>query len=97
MFLEVIFDDDFFEKSDVWLFGVLVWEIYIFGQLLYYDWLNEEVLKCVKDDLCLLKFDNCLDMVFEVLEKCWEGNLLVCLFFVEFMDDVVGISVDSYV
>ncbi|KAL9952198.1 hypothetical protein ACROYT_G039413 [Oculina patagonica] len=50
---EAIFDDDYSEKSDVWAYGVLVWEIYTLGQLPYHDRSNEEVLKCVKDDLRL--------------------------------------------
>lgn len=65
--------------------------------MFYYDWFNEEVFKCVKNDLCLFKLDNCFDIVLEVLEKCWEGNFFVCLFFVEIMVDVLGIIVDSYV
>ncbi|XP_027036613.1 inactive tyrosine-protein kinase 7-like [Pocillopora damicornis] len=94
---EAIFDDDFSEKSDVWSFGVLVWEIYTLGQLPYHDRSNEEVLKCVKDDLRLPKPDNCPDTVLEVLEKCWEGNPLARPSFAELMDDVAGISVDSHV
>ncbi|PFX20561.1 Inactive tyrosine-protein kinase 7 [Stylophora pistillata] len=94
---EAIFDDDFSEKSDVWSFGVLVWEIYTLGQLPYHDRSNEEVLKCVKDDLRLPKPDNCPDTVLEVLEKCWEGNPLARPTFAELMDDVAGISVDSHV
>jgi len=94
---EAIFDDDFTEKSDVWSYGVLVWEIYTFGQMPYHDRPNEEVLKCVKNDLRLNKPDNCPDTVLEVMEKCWEGNPLARPTFQELLDDMSGISVDSHV
>jgi len=94
---EAIFDDEFSEKSDVWSYGVLVWEIYTLGQMPYHDRSNEEVLKCVKDDLRLPKPDNCPDTVLEVLDKCWEGNPLARPTFQELLDDVNGISVDSHV
>ena len=94
---EAIFDDDFSEKSDVWSYGVLVWEIYTLGQMPYHDRSNEEVLKCVKNDLRLPKPDNCPDTVLEVLEKCWEGNPLARPSFSEIMADVSGITVDSHV
>lgn len=94
---EAIFDDDFSEKSDVWSYGVLVWEIYTFGQLPYHDRSNEEVLKSIKDDLRLPKPDNCPDTVLEVLEKCWEGNPLARPTFSELLGDVNGIRVDSHV
>lgn len=94
---EAIFDDDFTEKSDVWSYGVLVWEIYTFGQMPYHDRSSEEVLKCIKNDLRLNKPDNCPDTVLEVMEKCWEGNPLARPTFQEVLDDVSGISVDSHV
>ncbi|EDO41236.1 predicted protein [Nematostella vectensis] len=71
---EAIFHDDFTEKSDVWSFGVLAWEIYSLGQIPYTDRSDEEVLKCVKDDLRLPKPDNCPDNMANVMKKCWEPN-----------------------
>ena len=94
---EAIFDDEYTEKSDVWSYGVVVWEIYSLGQLPYHDRSDEEVLKCVKSDLRLPKPDNCPDTVLEILEKCWEGNPTSRPAFAELMDEVSGISVDSHV
>lgn len=71
---EAIFDGKFSEKSDVWSYGVLTWEIFACGQTPYHDRSNEEVLECIKDDLRLPKPDDCPETVLEVLQKCWEGN-----------------------
>lgn len=73
---EAIFDGKFSEKSDVWSFGVLVWEIYTFGQMPYPDRSNEKVLEGIKDDLRPRRPDQCPVTVLEVLEKCWKGNPL---------------------
>ena len=94
---EAIFDDEFSEKSDVWSFGVLIWEIYTFGQMPYHDRSNEEVLKGIRDDLRLPKPENCSKIVLEVLEKCWEGNPLNRPSFAEMVGDLNGIKVDSHV
>lgn len=94
---EAIFDDEFSEKSDVWSFGVLIWEIYTFGQMPYHDRSNEEVLKGIRDDLRLPKPENCSKIVLEVMEKCWEGNPLNRPSFAEMVGDLNGIKVDSHV
>ena len=94
---EAIFDDEFSEKSDVWSFGVLIWENYTFGQMPYHDRSNEEVLKGIRDDLRLPKPENCSKIVLEVLEKCWEGNPLNRPSFAEMVGDLNGIKVDSHV
>lgn len=73
---EAIFDGKFSEKSDVWSYGVLTWEIFACGQMPYHDRSNEEVLECIKDDLRLPKPDDCPETVLEVLQKCWEWNPL---------------------
>lgn len=94
---EAICDDEFSEKSDVWSFGVLAWEIYTFGQMPYHDLTNEEVLKGIRGDLRLPKPENCPDTVLEMLAKCWEGNPLSRPTFMELVGDVSEIRGDSHV
>lgn len=42
---EAIHYRKFSEKSDVWSFGVLLWEVLSFGAQPYADWGNQQVLR----------------------------------------------------
>ena len=42
---EAIHFRKFSEKSDVWSFGVLLWEVMSFGAQPYADWGNQQVLR----------------------------------------------------
>lgn len=58
--------------SDVWSFGVLMWEVYAQGLLPYDERSDEEVLKCVPYDLRLTKPEGCPGKIFKMMEQCWE-------------------------
>ena len=73
---EAIFDNNFSEKSDVWSYGVLVWEIFSSGKMPYNDLSNDEVLKCARYGLRLTNPDNCPASVSKAVQKCWEANPL---------------------
>ena len=42
---ESVFEDDFSTKSDVWAFGVLMWEVFSLGELPYTKMADDEVLE----------------------------------------------------
>ncbi len=42
---EAVFEDDFSTKTDVWSFGVLLWEVFSFGELPYADLTDDKVLE----------------------------------------------------
>lgn len=42
---EAVFEDDFSTKTDVWSFGVLMWEVFNFGELPYADLSDDKVLE----------------------------------------------------
>lgn len=42
---EAVFDDDFSTKTDVWSFGVLMWEVFSFGELPYAELTDDKVLE----------------------------------------------------
>ena len=71
---EAIQEDSYSEKSDVWSFGVTVWEIFSLGERPYSDLSNEAVLKGVCADLRLKKPDNCPGSVYDILVKCWSAT-----------------------
>lgn len=41
---ESVFEDDFSTKSDVWSFGVLMWEVFSHGEFPYSKMSDDEVL-----------------------------------------------------
>lgn len=42
---ESVFEDDFSTKSDVWAFGVLMWEVFSHGELPYAKLSDDETLE----------------------------------------------------
>lgn len=55
---ESLYDNIFSVKSDVWSFGVLIWEVVTLGSTPYPGLSAAEVMK--KVNLCLIKYDLCV-------------------------------------
>jgi len=61
-------------KSDVWSFGVVLWEIFSRGQQPY-SWLSAtEVGRFVCGGKRLPKLDTIPDPIWELINKCWESE-----------------------
>jgi len=58
-------------KSDVWSFGVLMWEIFTEGKIPYKELDNNEVVAEVLSGYRLEKPPTCPDNVFEIMMNCW--------------------------
>jgi serine/threonine protein kinase len=60
-------------KSDVWSFGVVMWEIFECGALPYGKWRsNADVVDEVLQGKTLEKPSNCPSEVFEIMTQCWK-------------------------
>lgn len=66
---------EFTEKSDVWSFGITLWEIYSFGGMPYagLSW-NIDFSKQLEDGLRLGKPTNCEENKYSLMTLCWESN-----------------------
>lgn len=68
---EAVLDDEFSTKSDVWSFGVFMWEVFHLGDLPHKSKTNEELLKGIKvEDIALDISDQCPSGITEVIKKC---------------------------
>ena len=57
--------------SDVWSFGVLLWEVFSFGAHPYAELPNARVVEKILNLQVLSKPDKCPDDVHRVMLKCW--------------------------
>ena len=69
--LESILYNKFTTESDVWSFGIVLWEIFSFALQPYYGMTHEEVVKYIKDNKVLLCPDNTPQEVYELMRLCW--------------------------
>ncbi|KAF4796561.1 hypothetical protein TURU_082759 [Turdus rufiventris] len=68
---ESLIDGVFTSRSDVWAFGVLVWEILTLGQQPYPGFSNTEVLHHVQSGGRLESPNNCPDDLCDLMTRCW--------------------------
>ncbi|XP_063066624.1 tyrosine-protein kinase SYK isoform X2 [Engraulis encrasicolus] len=58
-------------KSDVWSFGVLMWEAYSFGQKPYKGMKGNEVIQMIEGGQRMDAPANCPTEIYELMKKCW--------------------------
>ncbi|XP_071997816.1 proto-oncogene tyrosine-protein kinase ROS isoform X2 [Engystomops pustulosus] len=71
---ESLIDGIFTTRSDVWSFGVLLWEMFSLGQQPYQGYSNIEVLHYVRSGERMDSPDNCPDDMWDIMLKCWAQN-----------------------
>ncbi|KAG1712215.1 Tyrosine-protein kinase Btk29A [Nymphon striatum] len=69
---EVLCYTRFSSKSDVWAFGVLMWEIFTCGKMPYGRATNAEVVERVQRGLRLERPRTCPREVYSTMKSCWE-------------------------
>ncbi|XP_030622042.1 tyrosine-protein kinase ITK/TSK [Chanos chanos] len=69
---EVIRYCRFSSKSDVWSFGVFMWEVYSEGRLPYENRTNGEVVEALTAGMRLLKPRLSPQTVYQLMEWCWK-------------------------
>uniref|UniRef100_A0A670ZH12 receptor protein-tyrosine kinase n=1 Tax=Pseudonaja textilis TaxID=8673 RepID=A0A670ZH12_PSETE len=68
---ESIFYNRYTTESDVWAYGVVLWEIFAFGMQPYYGMAHEEVIYYVRDGNILSCPDNCPLELYNLMRLCW--------------------------
>lgn len=85
---ESLKDGVFTTMSDVWSFGVVLWEIATLAEQPYQGMSNEQVLRFVMEGGLLDKPDNCPDMLFELMRMCWQYNPKMRPSFLEIINSI---------
>lgn len=68
---EVLNYTRFSSKSDIWAYGVLMWEVFTCGKMPYGRLKNTEVVERVQKGMILEKPKGCYKEVYDVMRKCW--------------------------
>ncbi|XP_050448859.1 proto-oncogene tyrosine-protein kinase ROS-like isoform X2 [Cataglyphis hispanica] len=71
---ESLLDGIFNSQSDVWSFGVLMWEIMSLGQQPYFTMTNIEVMNYLYEGGRLQKPFNCPLRLYELMLRCWSAT-----------------------
>uniref|UniRef100_A0A3Q2QBR9 receptor protein-tyrosine kinase n=1 Tax=Fundulus heteroclitus TaxID=8078 RepID=A0A3Q2QBR9_FUNHE len=71
---ESIFYNRYTSESDVWAYGVVLWEIFSHGMQPYYGMGHEEVIYYVKDGHILSCPENCPLELYNLMRLCWSTH-----------------------
>uniref|UniRef100_A0A8C6TJW3 Tyrosine-protein kinase receptor n=1 Tax=Neogobius melanostomus TaxID=47308 RepID=A0A8C6TJW3_9GOBI len=62
----------FSTESDVWSFGVILWEIFTYGKQPWFQLGNNEVIECITQGRVLERPRICPKEVYDVMLGCWQ-------------------------
>ncbi|XP_020912593.1 fibroblast growth factor receptor 2 [Exaiptasia diaphana] len=71
---EAIFEQTFTTKSDVWSYGIVLWEIYSLGGAPYPTFTNTQLVNQLRNGYRMEKPDHCPDDMYEVMMNCWNDD-----------------------
>lgn len=71
MAIESLYDDIFSVKSDIWSFGILMWEIVTLGSTPYPGMSASDVMRKVRDGYRLQKPEHCRRELYNIMYYCW--------------------------
>ncbi|KAI0219602.1 Tyrosine-protein kinase receptor torso [Lamellibrachia satsuma] len=74
MSVEAIFDQIYTTKSDVWSFGVVLWEIVTLGGSPYPGITSQQLFRLLKQDYRMEQPDNCSRQIYDVMMACWSTS-----------------------
>jgi fibroblast growth factor receptor 1 len=74
MAIESLYDNIFSVKSDVWAFGILMWEIATLGSTPYPGMGAADVMKKVRDGYRLEKPEHTSREIYNYMYYCWDAD-----------------------
>ncbi|XP_066449495.1 fibroblast growth factor receptor 1 isoform X5 [Eleutherodactylus coqui] len=85
---EALFDRIYTHQSDVWSFGVLLWEIFTLGGSPYPGVPMEELFKLLKEGHRMDKPTNCTNELYMMMRDCWHAVPSQRPTFVQLVEDL---------
>ena len=74
MALESLTEKIFSEKSDIWAFGILAYEMFTFGKDPYEALNDDEILEFLNQGNRLERPSNVNDQLYEIMMGCWNAD-----------------------
>lgn len=72
--IEAMRDNLYSSKSDVWAFGIVLWEIGTLGGYPYPTVSNHELLSYLHNGNRLERPENCTSELYELMQNCWKPD-----------------------
>ncbi|OCT82600.1 inactive tyrosine-protein kinase transmembrane receptor ROR1 [Xenopus laevis] len=69
---EAIMYGKFSTDSDIWSYGVVLWEIFSFGLQPYYGFSNQEVIEMARKRQLLPCSEDCPPRMYSLMTECWQ-------------------------
>jgi len=64
----------FTSASDVWSYGICIWEILTHGERPYWSWSNQDVIKGIEKGYRLPAPMNCPQALYQLMLDCWQKD-----------------------
>ncbi|KAK2106007.1 Ephrin type-A receptor 2 [Saguinus oedipus] len=62
----------FTSASDVWSFGIVMWEVMTYGERPYWELSNHEVMKAINEGFRLPTPMDCPSAIYQLMMQCWQ-------------------------
>ncbi|XP_063716902.1 tyrosine-protein kinase CSK-like isoform X2 [Symsagittifera roscoffensis] len=73
---EAVNEKKYTNKSDVWSYGVFLWELFSYGRVPYPSMQKDEVMKHVMQGYRMKCPTDCPDKVYSIMKKCWTIDVI---------------------
>ncbi|XP_031550238.1 tyrosine kinase receptor Cad96Ca-like [Actinia tenebrosa] len=71
---EALYDQVFTTESDVWSYGITLWEISTLGGAPYPSMSNKDLFRELRSGYRMEKPDMCSDEIYQIMLQCWQEN-----------------------